>query len=132
MAMLIYQRVITMLKFHTVFQGGEISHQNETNISYQHVYIIKIYLYIYIYFEKTDQSNTIQYSNTRISSQDKSTKVSVIKNAGTEPIRLFWGVGFPLVYISRIHTTSIGEYLHFRYLKQLVNKTSINKLLLRP
>ena len=48
MAMLIYQRVITMLKFHTVFQGGEISHQNETNISYQHVYIIKIYLYIYI------------------------------------------------------------------------------------
>ena len=35
-------------------------------------------------------------------------------------IRLFWGWVFP--YISRIHTAYIGEYLHFRYLKSLVNK----------
>ena len=35
-------------------------------------------------------------------------------------LRLFWGVG-KLPYISRIHTAYIGEYLHFRYLKCLVN-----------
>ena len=34
-------------------------------------------------------------------------------------IRLFWGWVFP--YISRIHTAYIGEYLHFGYLKSLVN-----------
>ena len=34
-------------------------------------------------------------------------------------IRLFLGWVFP--YISRIHTAYIGEYLHFRYLKCLVN-----------
>ena len=33
--------------------------------------------------------------------------------------RLFWGWVFP--YISHIHTAYIGEYLHFRYLKSLVN-----------
>ncbi len=35
-------------------------------------------------------------------------------------IRLFSGWVFP--YISRIHTAYIGEYLHFRYLKSLVNE----------
>ena len=50
--------------------------------------------------------------------------IQVPKNGGTEPIRLFWGWVF--LYISRIHTAYIGEYLHFSYLKCLVT-TGYNK-----
>ena len=36
-------------------------------------------------------------------------------------LRLFWGWGFPYISLAYIlHTTYLGEYLHFRYLKCLV------------
>ena len=92
--------------------------RNKTNetiyISYQYI----------LYLKKIQLDNrSVQYSNPRISSENKSPKVSGIKHAGTEPYNtVISEVGVPLVYTSSIHTASTGEYLHFRYLKCLVNK----------
>ena len=115
----------------------EISHTFQCGVTprtkqaKQTTYDINMY---YIYSKKIQLDNrSVQYSNPRISSENKSPKVSGIKHAGTEPYNTAISeVGVPLVYTSRIHTASTGEYLHFRYLKCLVNKQAAIKTGLAP
>ena len=85
------------------------------------MYIYYEYIYIYIEIIKMNSNepqlysvHTVDVSLYMIHHQ----KFQVPKMQVLNLIRLFWG-GFSLT--QALHTAYIGEYLHFRYLKCLVN-----------